>query len=117
MRTALPLLPAWVALALALALEPPRMALGAIVGLAALGSLLVGGAAISVRFGLLAVAGGGMFGVMAAVLAELSGLTAGRLLDTAFTDFWVANTLAVAAVALVVLGLASIVWGRLRGRF
>ncbi|MFN7779089.1 MAG: hypothetical protein ACK5RK_09475 [Betaproteobacteria bacterium] len=109
--------PLALAIAVALAAEPTRLGLGTLLGLGVFASLLVARAAVSVRFGLFAIAGGGMFGVMTAVLAELSGLTAGTLLDTAFADYWVANTLALAAVVFVVLGLASVVWGRARGRF
>jgi hypothetical protein len=109
--------PLLLALLAALVFEPARMTLGALLGAGAFGSLLAAGAPVSVRFGLFAVAGGGMFGFMTAVLAELSGLTVGRLLDTVFADYWVANTLALAAVSFVTLGLLSVLWGRLRGVF
>jgi hypothetical protein len=110
-------MPLVLAVLLALLINPSRMTLGALLGAGVFGSLLAAGAPLSVRFGLFGIAAGGMFGVMTAVLAELSGLTAGTLLDTVFADYWVANTLALAAVAFVVLGLASVVWGRVRGRF
>lgn len=112
---------AWLLLALPVAL----IALAAGLGLGVVGTGLLLGACVfamlvaariptPMRFGAFGVAGGGMFGFMTAVMAELHGLAVQDLFARPFWDAPVPNTLGVLAVAFVTLGMASLVRGRLQ---
>lgn len=105
------------AAALLWALPLGRAATGALLGCAVFAVLIAARANVNVKFGAFGIAGAVMFGFMTAVIAELSGLSVGRLLDTPFGDYVVANTLAVASVAFAALGVLSLAWGRLTGRY
>jgi nitrogen fixation-related uncharacterized protein len=105
------------AAALLWAMPLGRAATGALFGCAVFVLLITLRANVNVKFGAFGIAGAVMFGFMTVVIAELSGLSVGQLLDTKFGDYVVANTLAIATVAFAALGVLSLVWGRVTGRY
>lgn len=94
----------------------PRIGAAALIGGVAFVALARTGR-VSLAFGAFGCALAVVFGFMTALMAELHGLPVTDLMARPFADFVVPNVLGIATVAFAVLGLASLVWGRLTRRF